>query len=101
MAKLRLRAEAYADLDDIQAYGEAEWGVEIAEEYARGFRTSFSLLRDHPEAGPARPELGKGIRCLLHRKHRIFYRIEGDTVIIVRIVHGMMDARRVLKGAVR
>lgn len=96
MIKLRLRAAARADLVAIHDYSSAQFGDDVAEIYTRGIRDAFKLLRDHPLIGPAQPKLGRGVRCLTHRQHRIVYIVETDLVVIVRIVHHAMDARRAL-----
>ena len=98
MAKLRLRAAARADLAQIDTYSADQFGEDIADIYARGFREAFALLRQLPMAGSAKPDLGNGLRSFAYRKHRIFYLVEGDTVVVVRIVHHAMDAKRALKG---
>ena len=98
MAELDLSPAARADLRDIRVYSVDRFGVEVADSYFLGFDTAFALLREHPMAGAGRADLGNGIRCLLHRRHRIFYYLDGDIVVIVRIVHHAMNARRALKG---
>src|SRR3546814_18942750 len=67
----------------------------------RGFGQAFDLLRQHPKAGAAWPKLGEDIRCLVHRRHRIFYQEQDGTVLIVRVVHHAMDEQRVLRGGAR
>ena len=99
MAEIQFANAAIADLDFIDDYSIVQFGEQVAETDMRGFDEAFALLASHPLAGPARSELIKGIRCLIHRQHRIFYHVDGDTVVIVRIVHHAMDARRVMKGA--
>ncbi len=74
------------------------FGDDIAEAYMHGFDEAFALLRDFPLSAPLRPELGDDLRCLVHRQHRILYKVSNETVLIVRIVHHAMDARRVMKG---
>lgn len=59
------------------------------------------MLREHPLAGAATPEYGRGYRCLVYRRHRIFYRVEGDAVLIVRVLHHAMDARLALRKAAK
>lgn len=100
-AKLRLSSAAEADLEGIDAYSFEQFGEDIADAYMRGFDELFDLLRHHPKAGVAAPDLGKGIRKLTHRQHRIFYTADGDMVFIARIVHYAMDAKRALKGVER
>ena len=100
-AKLRLSSSAEADLDGIDAYSFEQFGEDIADAYMRGFDELFDLLRRHPNAGVAAPDLGKGIRKLTHRQHRIFYTVDGDLVFVARIVHHAMDSKRALKGMER
>jgi toxin ParE1/3/4 len=59
---------------------------------------AIGLLRRHPKAGAAQTDLGNGIRCLVHRRHRIFYRIEPRPIVIVRIIHHAHNAMRELKA---
>jgi toxin ParE1/3/4 len=99
--KLRLSSSAAADFDAIDTYSFEQFGEAIADAYMRGFHELFDMLRHHPKIGPKEPVLGKGIRKVTHRQHRIFYTVDNDLVIIVRIVHHAMDAKRALKGAGR
>lgn len=99
MAELDLSPAARADLVDIRVYSVDQFGGEIADSYFLGFEAAFALLRQHPLAGASRPELGNTIRCLVHRRHRIFYTFEGELVLIVRIVHHAMNARTALRGS--
>ena len=94
MADVRLKAPAMGDLDEIDEFGATEFGAPVADEYGRGFRDAFDLLRRHPFAGSARPELGKGVRCIVHRRHRIFYVATPEMVQILRIFHHSCDVRK-------
>lgn len=100
-AKLRLSSPAQAKLDAIDTYNFEQFGADIVDACMREFEELFDLLRCHPKAGTPASELGKGIRKLRHRQHRIFYIMEGDLVFIARIMHHAMDASRALKGASR
>lgn len=99
--KLRLSSSAEADLDGIDAYSFEQFGEDIADAYMRGFDELFDLLRLHSKAGVTASDLGRGIRKLTHRQHRIFYTAKGNLVFIARIVHHAMDAKRALKGMER
>lgn len=96
MADVEFRAAARADLVAIDAYSAATFGQDVADEYARGFNEVFDLLARHPLAGPAKPELGRGIRQIMHRKHRVLYSFAEDAVLIIRIIHHAQDANRAL-----
>jgi len=73
-----------------------DFGLDAVRKHMAGFEDRFALLRRHPLAGEARPELGAATRSLAHRPHRIFYRYVGGEVLIVRILHAAMDERRAL-----
>jgi toxin ParE1/3/4 len=96
VAKVRFLATAKADLTAIRHYSLTEFGAEVADAYFKGFKAAFSILREHPMAGSDKPELGPDIRCYVHRRHRIFYSVEGDLVLIRRVVHHSQDARHAL-----
>ena len=95
MAELRLRAAAASDLADILAYSVEAFGEHVGEAYFKSFQGAFELLRRHPEAGALRHDLDivPPLRCLPHRRHRIFYDIEGEFVTVVRVLHHAMDAQ--------
>jgi toxin ParE1/3/4 len=99
MAKLTLTLAAQADLVEIDEWGYQQFGEEVADDYSRKLLSGFDQLARHPLSGQAVPEYAKAYRCLMHNRHRIFYRVDGDVVRIIRILHHAMDAKRVLKGA--
>ena len=98
LAEVEFSNASVADLSAIDEYSLVQFGEEIGEVYMHGFDKAFALLRDHPNAGGATPEYGKAYRCLVHRKHRIFYAVNNDVVRIIRILHHAMDAKRLLRG---
>jgi toxin ParE1/3/4 len=91
VADVRLRALADADLADILDYGISEFGETIGTDYVRSFEQAFALLGRHPFAGALNNDVVPPIHCLHHRRHRIFYDVEGETVWIVRVLHHAMD----------
>jgi toxin ParE1/3/4 len=96
MADLRLTAAARADLVEIRCYSIVEFGGNVADIYFRGFKDAFALLRERPFAGAQRSDLPKGVRCLLHRRHKILYQVNGDRVLIVRVIHHAQNAKALL-----
>jgi toxin ParE1/3/4 len=97
VARLRLSADARADLAEIDSYGASQFGGDAAEAYSRGFRKAFARLRAHPLSAPARDEYGEGVRCLVHHSHRIFYVFDGEEVLIARVLHHSRDVPKALK----
>ena len=94
MAKVKFSSTARADLKEIGRFSKREFGFVVAEKYLLGFEEAFDLLRTHPEAGPIREAYGAGIRCLMHRRHRILYKLDGGDVRIFAIVHHARDVKR-------
>ncbi len=92
MAEVRLSAAARADLVDIRRYSLAQFGGPAADRYFLGFKRLFALLADRPSIGAVEPEFGPAVRRLTQGSHRIFYRLDGDMVRVMRILH---HARRV------
>lgn len=97
MIKLRLALAARDDLRDIRVYGKSAFGAATALRYLDGLRSAFATLRDHPLIGAAEDDLGEGLRGFAYRSHRIYYRANGDGVLIVRILHHARDAMRALE----
>lgn len=98
MAELDLSPEARQDLVEIRIYSLEKFGPDTADAYFLGFDQAFDRLSQHPHVGVPKPEMGLGVRCLVHRRHRIFYIIEGDVVVIVRIIHHARDIWSALKS---
>lgn len=52
------------------------------------------MLRTRPGLGNVRDNLRGGVRSLPVLSHVILYRVEGDTLIVLRILHRRMDISR-------
>ena len=92
--RLRQSPLASADLDSIYEYGAANHGIEAALAYIEAIEQRYRLLIDHPRSGRAEDAILAGLRSLPSRTHRIYYSIEGDTIMIHRILHQATDAER-------
>ncbi|PTS87349.1 hypothetical protein DBR17_06205 [Sphingomonas sp. HMWF008] len=97
MAELRLSGAARRDLREIRREGVRLHGDAASEAYLLGLDRLFALLRQQPFAGQARAEFRQSMRSLSHRPHRILYHVEGNTVIIDRILHQARDVGRALR----
>lgn len=95
MRRLRLSFAAQRDLNMIQDHGLAEFGLVAVRAHMEGFDRIFTLLRDHPLAGQARPDVGESIRAFTHPPHRILYRLTDDALVIARVIHAAQDMGRV------
>jgi toxin ParE1/3/4 len=95
--QLELSVAADADLFDILAYGTAVHGEAASDAYYSGLAQAFAFLCEHPEAGQVDEDSGLGLRRWRYRQHRIFYRADGNVLLIVRVFHVSADAVRWLR----
>jgi toxin ParE1/3/4 len=93
--QLDIKATARAELAIIYDYSVAEFGLTVAETYLAGLRNAFERLLEFPFMGTIYPDVTPEVRVIFHRSHRVFYRIDGEVVLIIRILHKMRDARAV------
>jgi toxin ParE1/3/4 len=78
------------DIRDILSYTLKTWGAEQMLAYKQHIAEAFQTLHEHPTLG--RPRYG--YLAYPVKQHKIFYRLETNTVYIIRILHKRMDAMR-------
>jgi len=54
------------------------------------------LLADNPMLGRARPEIAPDLRSFAVGNYVIFYEPKPDGILLVRVLHGARDARRLV-----
>lgn len=91
MIKLRTASAARSDIRDIRAYSKLTFGKRVARDYLDGLIAAFDRLAMRPLIGVAERDLGKDMRSFAYRSHRIFYRVDEDELLIVRILHHARD----------
>lgn len=96
MAAVHRSAQAELDLADILRELDKK-NPAVADRYATEFDQKSHVLTQFPELGRLRPEIAPKLRSTLVKPYVIFYRLEGDVVQIVRIIHGKRDLRRILQ----
>jgi toxin ParE1/3/4 len=97
MRELKLASAARSDLVEIRKYSVAEFGGDIADIYFNGFNHVFARLQEHPFVGVIQQDFDRELRCLMHRRHRIFYRVDDDAIIVLRILHHARNAKEILR----
>jgi toxin ParE1/3/4 len=98
MAGVLKAPQAQADLEAILAGLEAKSPGQ-AGKFAAGVDEKCEALGRFPEMGRARDEILSGLRSTLVGKYVLFYRIRGEVVEVLRILHGRRDLRRIMRGA--
>ena len=75
-----------------------------AERFERAVRSEYARLKAFPHMGRAREFRGRELRGLRScpltgfPSWLVFYRVRGETVEIVRLLHGARDLPRALRG---
>ena len=86
---------AVEDLRELHAYIARD-----SETYASGFVERIILaadrLADYPKVGRIVPETNdENVRELLYQRYRIIYRLKGDSIEILSVIHGARDLEEI------
>ncbi|WP_375382703.1 type II toxin-antitoxin system RelE/ParE family toxin [uncultured Sphingomonas sp.] len=98
--RIRRLPRAIRDVDDIWLHIAAD-DPAAATRLVERLATGVARLSDFPESGPARPEIGTGARSLVVGGYLVLYRVNGECVDIVRVIHGAREIAGLLDGADR
>lgn len=82
---------AVEDLRELHAYIARD-----SKMYASGFVERIILaaerLTDHPKVGRVVPEANnETVREILYQRYRIIYRVKGDSIEMLSVIHGVRD----------
>ena len=94
MAALRFSNRALADLNSIVEYTIRTWDAAQAVRYVDLLENASRRLVDIPEAGRRCEHIRPGLRRAEAGSHVLFFRREGDGVLICRILHFRMLPER-------
>lgn len=96
LAELRLSPAAEADLEDIWLYTARTWSAEQADRYLDALEAAFETLRAMPEIARERDEFDPPVRVHPSAQHVIVYRVEGDRLIVLRVLGGRRNWQALL-----
>lgn len=91
---LILSPSAIRDLQDISNYTLRTWGEEQEDRYLKGLWSKLAEIQSSPKSCRLRNDLAKGCCSAHHEKHVIFFSVKGQTLQVIRILHGAMDFNR-------
>ncbi len=97
--RINLSPEALSDLRKLKESIATEFGSESAKKILSKITDSIRNLERFPNAGidvAAKYNVPCNYKCLVASKNYIFFRIDGDTVHIVRVLDERQDFMRVL-----
>lgn len=76
------------DITDIAGYIDEKAGAIVAARFIDRIIATVESLSRMPHRHRERDELGAGLRVIGFRRYLIFYRIDGNVVSIIRVLHG-------------
>ncbi len=87
MAKIGKSPKAETDLEDIWLYSFKQWNEHQADQYYDELIDGINRLTNNPQLGKSRESIGRGYRSLQINRHVIYYRLQKQTIDIVRVLH--------------
>ena len=97
MPRIIRSAEAQTDVDEIARYI-ARDSVDAALRWLDSVDGQLKTLAQFPGVGPAREELGAGLRSCPFGNYLIIYRaVKGGGIEAVRVLHGARNLRRIFR----
>jgi len=89
-----LSRHARADLDGIWRYTVRQWDRGQAVRYTRAIQAAIDVIAAEPQRGRPCDEIAPGYRRYRTGSHLLFYRVAGNEVRVIRILHESMDLER-------
>ncbi len=93
-SKYRLSPQATEDIFQLHAYGARTFGITQADTYLSELLDAFDSIEKFPEIGRDISILRAGYRRHEFKRHSIFYKIEDNRVVIIRVLDNRRDADR-------
>jgi toxin ParE1/3/4 len=91
MPKLLVRPSARRDLSDIWRFTARRWSRKQADRYLTALHQTMTGLRDRELTGRPCDEISAGLLRKTCNRHVIFFRLEPDVMVVVRILHQSVD----------
>ncbi len=90
MLQVDVSVEAEEDIDLIAVYTTRTWGWRQTNIYLAKLEDGFNLLAQNPAIGRSCDSIRLGLHRFEIGKHVVFYIVESDSLLIVRILHQQM-----------
>ena len=94
MAEYELAKKADEDLHDIYLFSHRRFGEAKADAYLLALERRLSLLAAQPSRGRRIDHIRAGYFRYEHASHSIFYRLTGNGIIVMLVLHRSMDVGR-------
>jgi toxin ParE1/3/4 len=94
MLSYTLTQLATDDLVSITTYTRRTWGDEQASSYYDQIIAQLELIAETPFAAASCDRIKTGYRRKQVGMHMVYFYIDGDRIVVARILHGHMDPQR-------
>ncbi len=94
MYEIRKTARAETDLEDIWFHSFTEWDEAQADSYYDELSGGINKLAQHPKLGKPCDDVRPHYRVLPINRHLVYYKIEGDIIRVMRVLHDRMKPGR-------
>jgi toxin ParE1/3/4 len=92
MLKAVIRPKSQRDLRDIWSFTRETWSREQANRYLAKLNGAIAELRKRPALGRPSDDVSPGLLRRNAERHVIYFRILGDQLLVVRVLHDSMQA---------
>ena len=89
--RLEVSDQALRDIKSIHHESLTRFGAVQASKYTAGLFNLLHLIATRPEMARVRRGFSKPTRAQRYGSHLVFYRVEQQTIWIVRILHGKQN----------
>lgn len=93
MGRYELSEAADIDFENVFDFGVGAFGLDQALKYQQGMKKRFAQLAEQPKLYPTVDYLRTGYRRSVYGSHSIYYQIEPNRIVIVRIL-GQQDSKK-------
>ena len=94
--RLVITRRTASDIRTIRRYTQKQWSLAQASDDEEAIHNALETLRAYPPVGKPRDGLLTGLRIHLILSHIILYRVDGDALTVLRLLHQRMGVVRVL-----
>lgn len=94
MADYTLSNQADQYLTEVYIFSYQKFSPAKADSYLLALEETFYSLAENPHLGKKVDSIRKGYFQYEHVSHSIFYKMKGKDILIVRVLHQKMDAKR-------
>lgn len=89
--RLIIAASARADLVEIHLFGAKTWGRAQAGLYTDGIRDRMKSLARRESSGTTADDIAPGLRRQVVGSHAIWFRLDGERLVVLRVLHQSRD----------